>query len=628
MGRYTLYKYISRLMAVLMVLALVAGAAPSALADGESGTIGDNLSWSLSAGVLTITGSGEMADIPELERAPWHELRNEIYQVVLPEGLTSIGDLAFYECGKLQSVVIPNSVTRIGSFTFAYCSDLKVLNLGTGVTAIEECAFTDCYDLVSLQLPGSLKTIGKKAFYRSESIPAVTVPSSVTSLGVAAFGYCASMIRADLQASITELPTLLFYGCARLASVKLPDSIQTVGYHAFRDCDTLETVYYNGGAKTPEEIERIIAEDLAKPDEGENTPGEVTPGENTPGGDTPGENTLGFTPVINVVTDDIPDVEDSDDIRLNPDGTLTQENTTVYTQENTTVSATVIHTHPLDSLSGETTADITVTITGESGWKESTGAVDEALKNVQDLAASTGSEPKTPHITIYVKDSNEIDQEFVDNLTGRDVTVTVITQDGSQWQFNGTDLDSETDSEGYDLRYEVTPGDPELCQELGTDRCFVVKFLASAQVNAEVLIRLDPALSLQNATLFQRDKELKRIQSSVVDHDGFAHFYLASVNDRTDYYVAMNLPDAQQEAIIPEELHEDYGTPEFVEPIKYEVTGRTSSWGMDIKQVTFILAGGMLGAVIIIGVVMFVLNKRKLKKGYIPDIGDDEDEEQ
>lgn len=599
MGRYTLYKYSSRLMAVLMVLALVAGAVPAAQADGESGNMGDNLSWSLSAGVLTITGSGEMADISELERAPWHEFREEIYQVVLPEGLTSIGNMAFYECGKLQSVVIPNSVTRIGSFAFAYCKKMELLNLGTGVTDIEECAFLDCYRIASLQLPESLKTIGKKAFYRCESIPVVTVPAGVTSLGISTFGYCKSLVSADIQAQITEIPTLLFYGCERMTSVKLPDSIKAVGYHTFLDCKMLNTIYYNGRSQSPEQIQQTIGQDV---------PGFAEEGKVTEG-----------APAGSVT---------SGTVKGSEDGTAIYESTTVNQGQDVTVTTQVQHTENPTSQQGSTTTNITVTITGESGWKEATHAVTDALKDVNDTVTSTGSTNTPPHITIYVKDSNEIDQEFVDNLTGRDVTVTVITQDGSQWQFNGTDLDSETDSEGYDLRYEVTPGDPELCQELGTDRCFVVKFLASAQVNAEVLIRLDPALSLQNATLFQRDKELKRIQSSVVDHDGFAHFYLASVNDRTDYYVAMNLPDAQQEAIIPEELHEDYGTPEFVEPIKYEVTGRTSSWGMDIKQVTFILAGGMLGAVIIIGVVMFVLNKRKLKKGYIPDIGDDEDEEQ
>lgn len=599
MSRYTLYnKNISRLVAVLLVLLLLIGAFPTVFA-AESGSCGSALSWSFADGTLTITGSGDMTDFPEDTMAPWYHLREEILKVSLPEGMTSVGSLAFYECKKLTAVVIPSSVTRIGNYAFANCTGIQLLNLGSGVEVIGEGAFADCYEIASLTLPGSLKSIGLKAFYRCEAITTLTVPSSVAAIGMEAFGYCKSLVSANVQAQITEIPEFLFYACQNLTSIKLPDSAENISEFAFRGCDQLSTVYYDGETKTPEQIQQIIAAGVPN-----------------------------FDGSGNVTSGDVGDIVISGNATENPDGTITQENTAVNRGENSTVSTTVTNTHPADSLTGQITTDIIVTVEGEDGWKEATHAVTDALKDVNDTVTSTGSTNTPPHITIYVKDSNEIDQEFVDNLTGRDVTVTVITQDGSQWQFNGTDLDSETDSEGYDLRYEVTPGDPELCQELGTDRCFVVKFLASAQVNAEVLIRLDPALSLQNATLFQRDKELKRIQSSVVDHDGFAHFYLASVNDRTDYYVAMNLPDAQQVAIIPEELHEDYGTPEFVEPIKYEVTGRTSSWGMDIKQVTFILAGGMLGAVIIIGVVMFVLNKRKLKKGYIPDIGDDEDEEQ
>lgn len=595
MGRYT-FKYISRLMAVLMVLALVIAAVPTVFADGEGGSCGEKLSWSFAGGTLTITGSGAMADYTLDNPAPWYGLRSEIYQVALPSGLTSVGNMAFYECSKLQSVVIPKSVTRIGEFAFAYCSGMKMLDLGSGVSAIEECAFTDCYNLASLQLPSSLKTIAKKAFYRCESIPAVTVPSSVTSLGVATFGYCYSLVTADVQAKITELPTLLFYGCDRLANVKMSDSIQTIGHSAFLDCDVLNTVYYNGNAQTPEQIQQTIGQDVSN--FGSN--GQVT------NGSPSGTSTSGA-------------------IMAGSDGSIIYESTTVYQGENSTVSSQVQYTEQNGTQQGSTATDITVTITGKDGWEESEAQVEEALKNANDMVVEFGSEAEQSHITIYVNDSNSIDKDFVNNLAGQDVTITVVTQDGSYWQINGKDLDSETKSRSYDLRYEVTPGSAELCEELGTQRCFVVKFQTSTQVNAEVMIRLDPALHLQNATLFQNSKELTRIQSSVVDRDGYAHFYLASVSDKTEYYIAMNLPDVQQEAIVPEALYSDYGKPEYVEPIKYEITGRTSSWGMNINQVTWIMVGVLAAVVIVVGFTMFLLNRRKLKMGYIPDLDEEYD---
>lgn len=599
MSHNALYKYISRLMAVLMALVLVIGAAPTALAEGESGTIGDNLSWSLSGGTLTITGKGAMANISETGRAPWYEVRNEIYQVVLLEGLTSIGDMAFYECSKLQSVVIPASVTRIGKFAFAYCSDLKILNLGSGVTAIEECAFTDCYRLASLDLPGKLKTIGKKAFYRCESIPTVTVPSSVTSLGISAFGYCSSLVSADVQAKISEIPSLLFYGCDRLATVQLPDSVQTIGYHAFLDCTVLNTVYYNGKSQTPEQIQAAIGRDVSDFGSGGTVSSGTSGGAVTSGGVTAGA-----------------------------DGSAVFESTTVNQGKNTTVSTQTQYTQSSGTQAGSVTTDITVTINGQNGWDEASDLVGEALNNTNGSLENTETDSTQSQITIYVKDTNDVDAEFIDNLAGQNVTITVVTEDGYTWQFKGTDLettDKSARNKKYDLRYEVTPGTAELCEELGTQQCFVVKFLESTQINAEVMIRLDSSLSMQNATFFQRDKELTRIQSSVVDHDGYAHFYLASVSDRTEYYIAMNLPEAHQDAIVPEALYEDYGKPEYVEPIKYEITGRKSSWGMNLGQVTWIMVGVLLTVVIAVGFTMYFLNRRKLKMGYVPDLDEEYD---
>ena len=595
MRRNTLYKYSSRLMAVLLCIALLLSAAPAAFADGESGSLGSNLQWSLADGVLTITGSGEMEDIPELERARWHAYRNEIYQVVLPEGLTSIGNLAFYECEKLQSVVIPDSVTRIGNFAFAYCKKLEMLDLGSGVVSIGEAAFTDCYRLVSLHLPGSLKSIGKKAFYRCETITAVTVPASVTSLGVAAFGYCKSLVSANVQANISELPTLLFYGCEMLSSVTLPDTVDTLGYHTFQDCDQLQTVYYNGENQDPEEIQQAIGRDVPTFQE----EGTVTEGS-------------------------AQESATSGTIKEDESGNAVYESTSVSQTEDSTVSSQTHHTEVQGDDQGSTGINITVTITGDGGWDEAAGEIDKAIQSAKELADNSGSNLEQTNVTIYVQGGGAVDPDFIDNFAGRDVSVTVITQDGSRWKFNGTELDTQTLSDGYNLRYEVTLGSDELCRELGTAKCYVVRFMESAQINAEIMIRLNPDLALQNATLFERQKELNTIQSSVIDMDGYAHFYLASVGKDSEYYIALNVKEAEGNAIVPEVIQTAYGKPEYVEPIKYEITGRKSSWGMTFNQVTWIMVGVLGGCVVLVGVVMFILNKRKLRMGYVPEWDDEE----
>lgn len=595
MSHTILYKYIYRLMAVLLVFLLVFSMVPAAYAAEASGTCGGNLSWSLDAGTLTITGSGNMDNFHESTMAPWYPYRNEIQRVILPEGLTSIGNLAFYECKNLSSVVIPGSVKTIGSFAFAYCKKLEMLDLGSSVTSIGESAFSDCYTLKALRLPGTVQTIGMKAFYRCESITTVTVPASVTYLGQQVFGYCKKLVSADIQARISAVPEWLFYRCEALATVTLPDTVEDLGDYVFRGCDNLGTVYYDGESKTPEQIQEEIGSDVP----GFDNTGYVTEGE------APEENRSGTT-------------------TENEDGTITQENTTVTESEDVTVSTTVTTTHPEDSLTGETKVEVNVTVETEDGWEEAISQVEDALRDYSEHAATSGSQATTPQINVYIKGTETVDPDFIDAMAGRDVILVIRMPDGSIWRLLGKDLDTTKVSTEYNLSYSVTTGSQELCQELEVNSCYVLKFHNAAQINAELLIELGDTVSNQQATLFQRDGTLSQLQTVMIDQNGCIHFYLASVTNEIEYYVALNLPEPEEEAIVPKELQSSYGIPEDYVPVQYRITGRTSSWGIGIDAVTWIMIGGFVVVVAAVGILMFMLNKRKLKRGYIPEI-DEED---
>lgn len=590
MGRYNIIKTTSRLMALLLCLMMLLSVSPTAHADGESGSCGSGLSWSLSGGILTISGSGEMTDFPESTMAPWYPYREEIEQLVLPAGLTHVGDLAFYGCEKLTSVVIPDSVTSIGSYSFALCTGMEMLNLGSGVTAIGESAFSDCGSLTSLRLPGTLRTIGKKAFYRCETITSVTVPSSVRSLGNMTFGYCVNLVSANIQANISTIPEFLFYGCEMLSTVTLPDQTSSISEFAFHGCGILSAVHYGGSIRSPEEIQQIIDKDV------------------------PGFGSAGL------VTD-----EEADDTitaatgKENDDGSLAVEQVIVAEKENTSVSTKVDTVRNKDGSSNITNVEITVTVEDTDGWQEAQDTVEKALQSYEGGIP----EDKKIEITVYVKNVEEIGSAFIESLAGKNVNINIVTQDGSKWRLDGATMGVEGVSGNYDLSYSLTAGTAELNAELETQMSYILRFRTSAAVNAEVYIRLGTSWALQNATLFQRDEELKNVQSVVVDSAGFAHFYLASVNQETEYYIAMNLP-VEDEAIVPDELMEAYGAPVRHNPIEYEITGRTSSWNMNINQVTYIMVGVLLTVVVTVGVVMFALNKRKLKRGYVPDI-DEED---
>ena len=129
----------------------------------RSGTCGDNLQWKLTdEGVLTITGIGEMKDWGRNAR-PWSPY-SDVKQVIIGDGVTTIGSSAFSGCSSLTSVTIGNSVTTIGSGAFFSCSSLTSVTIGNSVTEIGYYAFSGCSSLTSLTIPNSVTTIGYYAF--------------------------------------------------------------------------------------------------------------------------------------------------------------------------------------------------------------------------------------------------------------------------------------------------------------------------------------------------------------------------------------------------------------------------------------------------------------------------------
>ena len=138
-----------------------------ALAAGvvASGTCGENLTWELGGdGTLRISGKGEMADYTYDDKAPWDTYRRQVTAIVLEDGVTSIGDYAFYFCSSATAVTIPDSVTSIGKSAFSGCDDLTSVTIPEGVTSIAGYAFSRCYDLINVTIPYSVTSIGDSAF--------------------------------------------------------------------------------------------------------------------------------------------------------------------------------------------------------------------------------------------------------------------------------------------------------------------------------------------------------------------------------------------------------------------------------------------------------------------------------
>ena len=114
----------------------------------------------------------------------------EIKDLVIPDGVTSIGSEAFHNCSGLTSITIPNSVTSIGGGAFMYCEGLASITIPNSVTSIGDNTFASCTNLTSVTIPNSVTSIGDNAFSQCTNLTSVTIPNSVTSIGNNAFSYC------------------------------------------------------------------------------------------------------------------------------------------------------------------------------------------------------------------------------------------------------------------------------------------------------------------------------------------------------------------------------------------------------------------------------------------------------
>ena len=157
----------------------------------------------------------------------------------IPQGITSIGDSAFFYCDSLTSVSIPDSITSIGDSAFFWCSSLTSVSIPDSVTSIGDSAFSYCDSLTSVSIPDSVTSIGDEAFYSCSSLTSVNIPDSVTSIGDSAFYYCDSLTSVSIPDSVTSIGNRAFYYCDSLTSVSIPDSVTSIGDYAFGDCSNL-----------------------------------------------------------------------------------------------------------------------------------------------------------------------------------------------------------------------------------------------------------------------------------------------------------------------------------------------------------------------------------------------------
>ena len=156
------------------------------------------------------------------------------------------GKIKTIEAGAFSKVEIESGITPLSSIV-----------LPKGITTIGDDAFSYNTSLTSIKIPNTVTTIGKRAFYGCTNLTSIEIPDSVTYIGDYCFGNCNRLQKIKLSKKIQTINQGLLEGCSSLTEIEIPEGVESIGYAAFRSCDKLTTItlpasltYITGSALT------------------------------------------------------------------------------------------------------------------------------------------------------------------------------------------------------------------------------------------------------------------------------------------------------------------------------------------------------------------------------------------
>ena len=272
--RYT--KLISLLLSCIMVLQLL----PLSVfaVEPTGGICGGSVTWRLDGDVLYIEGEGEMYDFlnpydgddnpdDNITYAPWSSAY--LSKIVIGEGITYIGEFAFYEEFTVVEVQLPSTLEGIGMYAFAYMESLEKAILPEGLTTMGEGAFQVCRSLTTVSIPSTLKVIPYSAFWHCKSLTDLTISEGVEEIGMGAFDGCSGLDaesdggdslstkfdgpglkRVEIPGSVKTIGDGAFVSCTMLHELILHEGIEHIGSGAFQNCDRIYDITLPASLKT------------------------------------------------------------------------------------------------------------------------------------------------------------------------------------------------------------------------------------------------------------------------------------------------------------------------------------------------------------------------------------------
>ena len=180
----------------------------------------------------------------------------EIHDLVIPDGVKTIGNWQFYQFSGLTSVKIPSSVTSVGRECFALCSSLKTVEIGDNTsqeaaTVLGQRAFYHSDNIDSIFLGNNVAELGKEAFGYIKRVRNVVIPNSVKTMGTHVFCSCENLESVQLSENLKRIEWASFGSCYSLKSIIIPDGVEYLGESAFGYCTSLTEV------KLPSNLKKI-----------------------------------------------------------------------------------------------------------------------------------------------------------------------------------------------------------------------------------------------------------------------------------------------------------------------------------------------------------------------------------
>ena len=235
-------RLISLLLAFSMMLTFLPAGAVSAFAEENTPTYdcGESVTATLSPNsdgdgtyTMTIRGTGPMEnyDFLSCRDMPWRDAIPKIKRLIVDDGVTSLGDCVLHgfdgkhDAESLEEVTLPEGLTYLGNYAFFGAAKLK-----------------------SITLPSTLTTIGLAAFDECAGLTDITIPSNVKTIKEAAFSGCTGLINVTIPDKVETLGQDVFEGCTQLTSINIPKSVKSMGAGMFGYCDALTCITFEPGS--------------------------------------------------------------------------------------------------------------------------------------------------------------------------------------------------------------------------------------------------------------------------------------------------------------------------------------------------------------------------------------------